>query len=217
MRGTRAMGVTATLFAVLAAAGCGGSSSGGGSSSTASHPTKGIASGESTPPQTSTATSPNTSKSSTSKPTSTASSTAAGAPGVPEPARQHTNAGAVAFARHYWDSINKTAEIPKVGVLEPLATKSCKTCANFADTVRSNIKDGQKFSGPEGKILKSAWKVNAVWMKIEPLDLNLVDAGTGAVVKRYPKGSVYVWVVDLKWTSGGWRINSMQVAESSSW
>lgn len=217
MRNSRAMAATATLLAVLAAAGCSGGSSGGGSSSTASHRTNpGTSSGEPAPPQTSTSSSA-TATSPSSSATPSSSGTAAGAPGVPDAARQHTEAGAVAFARHYWDTVNKTAVEPKVDVLEKLATDSCKTCRNFAETVRSNVQDGQKFSGPEGKILESEWRANAVWMKIEPMDVDLIDADTGAVVKHYPKDPVYIWVIDLRWTAAGWRVNSMQVADSSSW
>lgn len=207
MRVTRGIGVTAALLGVLAASGCGGGS--GDDAAT----TQATSAATSAAPSTSTR---STSSLPTTSSTPTASSTAAGAPGVPEPARQHTKAGAVAFSRYYWDVVNRTAVSPTVGLLEPLASDSCKTCRNFANTVRINVKNDQHFSGPEGRITKAEWRMDGPWLFVQPSQVRLIDNETGKVIKKYPKESPYIWVVSLEWANG-WQIVSMQVADGDSW
>lgn len=213
MRSTRAMGATATLLAVLAAAGCGGGSSGGGASSTASHSPKGIASGEPAPPQTTTATSPHTSKSPTTKPTPTSSGTAAGAPGVPEPARQHTKAGAKAFASHYIDLINSTGVKPKTGLLEPLGLASCKSCDNYEGTVQYFVQHKQKYNGDEYSIKKIAVVGDSeagtfVRVTVSQPKVSVVDE-KGSAIQSYPYLNSRSMVFELSWTPG-WRVRTIK-------
>ncbi|WP_148043413.1 hypothetical protein [Flexivirga caeni] len=132
----------------------------------------------------------------------TSSGTAAGAAGVPEPARQHTKAGATAFAEYYIEVVNRTATDPKVGLLEPLALETCKTCDNHEGTVRELSAKGQKFSGREANITKSdivGHSEVATFVKIhanEP-EVSIVDSN-GTIVKRYPEIVDDVMVFNLR-------------------
>lgn len=146
MRSSRAVGATATLLAVLAASGCGGGSSDGASSSGSTHSKPGIASGEPAPPQTTKSTSPSsTATSPTTKPKPTAKDTAAGAPGVPEPARQHTKSGAQAFAEYFYGRISQLYRSPKEGTVENISLPSCGFCADTTKNLKKMSANGEHF------------------------------------------------------------------------
>lgn len=215
MRTTRAMGAAATMFAVLAAAGCSGGSSGGGASSTASQTSKGIASGEPAPPQTSTPTSPHTSKSPTTSPTPKSSGTAAGAPGVPEPARQHTKSGAKAFVAHYLSVMNKAAERPTSKPLAPLSKQGCQTCAEWAEVFTTLIKDGTHYDQPVfeqpaiTRVLEVDRKSYHLFFTLRQSAANIRRTEGGAITDHGKKSSMNV-VFELTWTSQGWRTLEVQ-------
>lgn len=217
MRTTRAMGAAATLFAVVAAAGCSGGSSGGGTSSTASHTAKGIASGESMPPQTSTTSSPSSSASSTSA-TPTSSGTAAGAPGVPERARQHTKAGAQAFVVHYLNVMNKAAEKPTAKPLAPISEPNCKTCAEWAEVFTTLIKDGTHYDAPVFGIppkmrpLKIDDSTYHLFFTLKQSAANIRKVQSKAITVRGKTSSMNV-VFELNWTNEGWRTGEVQKNE----
>lgn len=214
MRRTRAMGAAATMFAILAAAGCGGGSSGGGASSTASHSPKGIASGEPAPPQSSTASSSPASKSPTTKPTPKPSGTAAGAPGVPGSARQHTEDGAKAFAAYFYSRINLLYRKPGKDSIRGLYQESCKPCHDFEQDAAGMRKNKQHFVDDQLKysVLDATPVLGTGYHVIFRLTQNsarLVDAG-GKVVGKTP-ASTSKSVVLAQWNDGkGWIVQDLQ-------
>jgi hypothetical protein len=114
----------ATLAALIAAsamvAGCTTSTAGPGVTTTAT-------SGSSTATTTPTATA-------TSTPSATTAPTAAYPADVPAEARANTPAGAIAFAKHFFGLVNRAYTTPQAGLLPPLSTANCKTCAAFEST-----------------------------------------------------------------------------------
>ncbi|WP_148043376.1 hypothetical protein [Flexivirga caeni] len=138
---------------------------------------------------------------------------AAGAPGVPEPARQHTKAGAIAFAEHYIGLINSVGQEPKVGVLEPLALASCKSCDNFEGTIKYFVAHKQRFDGPQYKIKKSnvtGYSEIATFIRVEASEPAVsIVAASGSNVKRYPEVLKSVSIFRLDWRSG-WRVVTIQ-------
>ncbi|HWC22735.1 MAG TPA: DUF6318 family protein [Flexivirga sp.] len=211
------IGAAVAIAAAMAVSGCSDGSTTRASMASPTRAKNDIVSGRSTPSNGFTATSSSASSSASTKAAPMPHRRAAGAQRVPEQARQHTTAGAVAFARHYWDTVNRTAVRPKVGELDKLASSSCKTCRNFAETVRTNVENGWRFDGPEGTIAAAEPRGESVWMKINPIDGALVNQNTGALVKDYPTDEPYVWVFSLEWTSQGWKVTSMRVADASLW
>lgn len=213
MRSSRAVGATATLLAVLAASGCGGGSSDGASSSGSTHSKPGIASGEPTPPQSSTASS-SASKTPTTKPTPKSSGAAAGAAGVPEPARQHTKPGAKAFVRYYMSALNKTGLHPKTGVLEPLALKSCKSCKNHQEVVQKLVARNYKFTKNQMAV-KSVGLAGdsevATFVEVHGYEpkVDIVD-DAGHSVQSFPEVHDQGLVFELNWTPGGWRVATVK-------
>lgn len=106
--------------------------------------------GSNTPPSSASSTTTSTTPSSTSTTTSITPSSSTpsydGPAGVPTAARAHTDAGRIAFAKYYVQQINETGKHPKVGVLEPLALSTCKSCAAFADSVKQLQRKGNRYT-----------------------------------------------------------------------
>jgi hypothetical protein len=87
--------------------------------------------------------------------------------------------GAEAFARHYIDLINSTGTNPKEGVLEPLATDECDTCANFAGNVRHLVDNdlhntGKVFEVSDAETLLYDGEA-VVTLAVTQLDVEVVD------------------------------------------
>lgn len=201
-RASSGVWVAALAAASIAVAGCSGGSSAGESSTFLTS-----TSSSSSQPSTS-----RTTTSSTTSAPQSSNATYAGAPGVPEAAKHKTDAGAIAFAKYYLETVNKVGQAPKVGVLEPLALPSCKTCGNHQSTVESLVDENEKFSGPqavvgEGMVLpiKDAMMVR---VGLKPLATNIVDK-EGNLVEKLPTDTTSAVVLGLKWQSG-WRVSEMK-------
>lgn len=206
MRLRRSVCAVAVMAAVVAVAGCGGGSGGPASPSSSTS-------------MTSTATPSPTSSSPTPSTSSTSTGTAAGAPGVPEAARQHTEAGAIAFSRHYADLINKTGSQPEIGVLEPLALDSCKTCRNYAGNVKYLKKNGLRNSAAAATIRSSYRVIGMPGMVVEVVvnqnKIDVIDA-KGVAFRHYPFVANAGLVFDLQWTARGWRVITIKIDSNAS-
>lgn len=212
MRRTSAMGAAATMFAVLAAVGCSGGSSGGGASSTASHASKSVASGGPVASRSSTVSKSPTSKSSLTTATPKPSGTAAGAPGVPEPARQHTKAGAKAFAAFYFDRLNAMYRAPEAGSLKTLESSDCKICADTDAELYEMRTARQKYDRDQIKYAISTGSLIPgganVYLTIRQQPAKLL-ASDGTVVSTTPTPVVKSIAV-LSWLNGrGWRVQDV--------
>ncbi|GAA3668085.1 hypothetical protein FB459_1395 [Yimella lutea] len=173
---------------------------------------------KSSPPSSTTtsAASPTTSKttSTSATPTSqTSNATYAGAPGVPEAAKHKTDAGAIAFAKHYLETVNKVGQKPNAGVLEPLATPSCKTCKNQQRTVNKLIAEKATFSGPQfviGDAAKLPGPQTVVGVVVGQPATQIVN-GTGTVLHESEDEGRAQAVLELRWASG-WRVAELKHA-----
>lgn len=207
MRTTRAIGVAAAMIGVLAAAGC-SSGSGDNAASPTTTGTHGIASGEPTPPQTSSSPAPTSPTS-----TPTTNSTEAGAPGVPSAARQHTKAGAQAFTEHYLRRVNALFRKPESGNLRALESADCTICQQTDRDLNKMRKAGQYYdrdqikfkvssvdwiSGGSAHVLLTMWQQPA----------RLLDAD-GKVLSTTPTPTVKS-IAKLSWGAGkGWKIDDV--------
>ncbi|GGB23189.1 hypothetical protein GCM10011492_11310 [Flexivirga endophytica] len=121
----------------------------------------------------------------------------------------------MAFARHYYSVVNRTAQRPKVGELEPLALDGCKTCDNHENTVQELVEKNQHFAGKELVIDGTEiyhWDSSSSKVKVmitEPA-VNIVDA-TGSVVRSYDRLTGQGMVFELHWGSAGWRVAAIRV------
>lgn len=62
-----------------------------------------------------------------------ASASAVAPPVLPEVAKEHTEAGAVAFVQHFWDVVNYAQTSLDVMPLQTLYTRGCERCAAGAE------------------------------------------------------------------------------------
>ena len=88
--------------------------------------TSGPTGGATSVPATSTATSPSSGTA-----TGSATGTLAYPADVPAEARVNSPAGAMAFARHFFAQVNKAYTTPQAGLIAPLSTANCKSCAAY--------------------------------------------------------------------------------------
>ena len=194
----------ACLGGLLVGCGGGNSASGKSSSTTRSH----------TPSTTSSA--PSTTSSAPTSATASSNATYAGAPGVPDEAKYKTDAGAIAFAKHYLKTVNKVGQEPKVGVLEPLALPSCKTCAAQQKTTADDVTKRHRTTGDQFKII-SAHRVAAEGsVQINVLctqpAITVIDEKGKAVETVDPRTKPFGMVFELSWVDG-WRAKTIRLDE----
>ncbi|HWC22736.1 MAG TPA: DUF6318 family protein [Flexivirga sp.] len=155
-----------------------------------------------------------TSTASTTKSTTKATGTAVGAPDVPEPARQHTNGGAKAFARYYMSVLNDTDAHPRTGVLKPLALESCKSCKNHQNVVRKLVARSLKFNQRQMAVkyvsLNGSSEL-ATFVEIRGYvpKADIVDKD-GRPIQSFPEVRDHGLMFELKWTSNGWRVATIK-------
>jgi len=113
------------------------------------------------------------------------------------------------------DIVNKTAVHPKVGLLEPLALASCKSCDNHEATVREMAEKKRHFSGPEvivkaASVISSTPKSTLVEIRGREPQVDILD-GDGHVVKSFPEVQDQGVVVEVKWANG-WRVAALKTS-----
>ena len=197
----------ATLAALIAAsamvAGCTTSTAGPGVTTTAT-------SGSSTATTTTTATA-------TATPSATTAPTAAYPADVPAEARANTPDGAKAFAKHYFAQINKAYTTPQTGLLPPLSTPTCKSCANYEEEARKLVGDNQRYDRLPLTLLEVSIPpdkedgVTLVDVVTRQEPARLIDS-TGKELSKFSVKS-FVFLLHAKWQSGSWVTNGIQLRQ----
>lgn len=206
MRRTRVVVAAGAVFGALVLTGCGGGS--GSDASTSAH---GIASGEPTAAKTSASSAP--SSSSTTTPSS--SGTAAGAPGVPQAARQHTKAGAQAFVTYYLTTMNQAAQHPVPEPIKEISRPGCKTCAEWSEVFSTLVKDSTHYDGvvfgipTNVRVTEISPESCHLFFNLHQNAANIRSQKTGAITSPGKETRMNV-VFELKWTSAGWRTAEVQ-------
>ncbi|UIJ33474.1 hypothetical protein [Allobranchiibius sp. GilTou73] len=108
--------------------------------------------------------------------------------------------------------INETGKHPKVGVLEPLALPTCKSCANYVNSVNELKSTGSHFSD-DAYIIKAATFPEAgnhdrVELACSTPAANQVSA-SGAVITSFPRVKRVAIVIFLRWSTF-WRVEEIQ-------
>lgn len=137
---------------------------------------------------------------------------------VPAEARPNTPQGAVAFVKHFFATLNRAYTTPTAGIISPLSTSNCKSCATFETNSASYVAMGHRFDRPAVKLLEvsispetppvNAQIVDAV---IDQMPAKIIDT-TGQVVKEIQakKGVLVLQVVRVQ---DVWFIDLVQVLE----
>ena len=174
--------------------------------------TSGPTGGATSVPATSTATSPSSGTA-----TGSATGTLAYPADVPAEARVNSPAGAMAFARHFFAQANLAYTSPRSGLLPPLSTSNCKTCAAFETTASRYVREGLRYDRNPVQILE-------VSLDAEPLtggymvDLvahqqpSKVINAAGVVVEDI-KDQKVIFVLNVVSVDSAWRIDSVRVMQ----
>jgi len=174
--------------------------------------TSGPTGGATSVPATSTATSPSSGTA-----TGSATGTLAYPADVPAEARVNSPAGAMAFARHFFAQANLAYTSPRSGLLPPLSTSNCKTCAAFEATASRYVREGLRYDRNPVQILE-------VSLDAEPLtgghmvDLvahqqpSKVINAAGVVVEDI-KDQKVIFVLNVVSVDSAWRIDSVRVMQ----
>lgn len=141
---------------------------------------------------------------------------------MPAAARVRSGKGAEAFVSYYMALTNDIGTNPRLGVLAPLSTTACKSCAGAERRIRQLIDRKKRYSGPQLTILA----VNG-WDGIPEKDPEylvgvharqggypIVAADTGEVLQQVPPEEGIV-VMHLVWTSSGWKTDKIKMLEGS--
>jgi len=136
---------------------------------------------------------------------------------VPAEARVNSPAGAMAFARYFFAQANLAYTTPRSGLLPPLSTAKCKTCAAFEATASRYVREGLRYDRNPVQILE-------VTLDAEPLTSgHIVDLvahqqparvidGAGAVVENIKEQKV-IFVINVVSVDAAWRIDSVKVMQ----
>jgi hypothetical protein len=166
--------------------------------------------GDSPPSATSSTTS--SSSSSTTSPTTTQSPSATKTVALPPEATKHTEAGAMAFARYYWEQASQSLVTNDASVLKAMGSDECSECTAVeeisskqeADGVHSNkasydIKIVRRVEGSKDRFVVS---VAGREVPVQKLDR------TGKVLRSTQAGT-FSWATTVEWRSG-WQVTNFQ-------
>lgn len=164
-------------------------------------------------------TSTSTTSSTTSKdpPTSGSAATGTYPADVPDAARADTTEGAEAFASYYLGLVNEAYATPKIGLLPPLYSSTCKSCAKFESNAADYVSHRYRFDGPALKIGEAStnWQDNpkstrrVIDVVVHQNAANVVDPGN-RIQKVIPPDDL-VLVLTLSRSTGGWMVELVQV------
>ena len=166
------------------------------------------------PPTTGTSPSSGTSSPTTSTPTKT--SGGAGAAGVPAAARHNTKTGAEAFVRYYLAQFNRAWSEPRSGLLTPLSTSTCKTCAAYEKVAKDAERKQEFLDGPSVTI--SSVTVTEVTKGTATVYVNMINNRRNVVnrsgkVLRTGKRGTEQDKFELMSSDNGWRVGKIFVAK----
>ncbi|MBK8470716.1 MAG: hypothetical protein IPL45_13380 [Actinomycetales bacterium] len=165
---------------------------------------------------------PGTPSTATPSATTSASATTTAAPtfpaDVPAEARANTPQGAIAFVKHFFATLNRAYTTPAAGLISPLSTDGCESCAGFEERATSYVADGRRYDRPALNVVEvslnpetppaDAQIIDAV---LEQLPARIVDT-TGHLVKEITaeKGVMILRILRVK---DVWLVDSVKVLE----
>lgn len=171
-----------------------------------------------TPTPTKTATSASSPSSSTS-PSSSPSTSGTTPVDIPAAARSHSDAGAEAFVRFYFDEVNaaylRPSDFTANRILQ-ISTSTCKSCAAGAADVRSLAQAEQRLAKPAfappadiqtQKLTATSYRVS---FTMSQTNADVVDASGKVVDNQVAKSQAQL--AALVWEEGSWHMDGLAAA-----
>ncbi|MBK7609766.1 MAG: hypothetical protein IPJ15_00140 [Actinomycetales bacterium] len=175
--------------------------------------TGGPTGGATSVPATSAATSPSSGTA-----TGSATGTLAYPADVPAEARVNSPAGAMAFARYFFAQVNKAYTTPQAGLIAPLSTANCKTCATYEGNSLKYVQLHQRHTLEPVQVTEVSIAPDTPDDVTRTVDVvfvqrpsQIVDS-VGAVVETL-KSRQAIFAVDLVWDGSLWRVSGIQVRQ----
>jgi len=137
---------------------------------------------------------------------------------VPPEARVNSDAGAIAFTRHFFAQVNKAYTTPQSGLISPLSTPNCKSCASNEATSANLAKDGRRYDGPAIELQEvsihpePAGPDRALLMvTARQLPAKIIDR-SGSVDSTLD-AKLGLLVVQLQYDKNAWKCDSIKVTQ----
>ena len=174
--------------------------------------TSGPTGGATSVPATSTATSPSSGTA-----TGSATGPLAYPADVPAEARVNSPAGAMAFARHFFAQVNKAYTTPQAGLIAPLSTPNCKSCAGYEERARGLEASKERYDRLPLAILEVSPApdrvdgLTLIDVVFRQTDARLIDSAGHELSRFTTKSGIFV--LHVRWSSGLWVANEIQVRQ----
>ncbi len=172
--------------------------------------TGGPTGGATSVPATSTATSPSSGTA-----TGSATGTLAYPADVPAEARVNSPAGAMAFARYFFAQVNKAYTTPQAGLIAPLSTANCKTCAAAEQNAIDYLASGRRYDRDALAVLEvsinpeTLAQGHTIDVAAHQLPARIINT-SGATTEQI-KDVKAVFVLRVIRVGEAWRIDSVKV------
>ena len=172
--------------------------------------TSGPTGGATSVPATSTATSPSSGTA-----TGSATGTLAYPADVPAEARVNSPAGAMAFARYFFAQVNKAYTTPQAGLIAPLSTANCKTCAAAEQNASDYLASGRRYDRDALAVLEvsinpeTLAQGHTIDVAAHQLPARIINT-SGATTEQI-KDVKAVFVLRVIRVGEAWRIDSVKV------
>lgn len=140
---------------------------------------------------------------------------------MPAAARERTSEGAVAFVRYFMELTNEIGMRPRLGVLRPLSTANCKSCAGLEEDTQALVTDGEHYGGPAvtvesiGAFSGDPQRDGEYRVGVQVTQGgHPILAGNGEVVQEMPR-SQRTFIVHLVWRNRMWLTNEIKLFQAS--
>lgn len=136
---------------------------------------------------------------------------------VPPEARVNSDAGAIAFTRHFFAQVNKAYTTPQSGLISPLSTPSCKSCSGYESRAIELERAKQRYDRTtliEVEIVvvpQTQPGVTLIDYVFRQADARLIDMG-GQELSRFT-AKTGIFVMHAKWTGTDWRAAEIQIRQ----
>ena len=146
-------------------------------------------------------------------PSPTPSATPSPSYSVPAEARAHTPEGAAAFARFYYQQLNRSYTQPAAHLLPPLGASTCEACASYNEFTKGLVDRGERVDPAPVEMVKVIVKKGStsdraiVEVQMRQVAAKVLDAKNAVVTTQEPKE--YSVVLEILWEGDRWVLGSV--------
>lgn len=128
---------------------------------------------------------------------------------LPAAAKAHTQEGAKAFVRFYWDVLDRLDMHPQNGIIERFSVTTCESCRMQIDTIAAMVRDGvhvetsnTKIGPPTVRSDSTSDSVIVTFTQTDDGSVRVVPSGSKSTV---PPTNLFV-AARADWTGTEWKL-----------